>query len=117
MPRKLRRFIKIDRKLLETIKDDKEQDKKTEDFTVVHTEKEFNEKCSQNARMKNVHYLIQDQCQNHFKWQKSNGPISSLKKHLIMNKECAESIAEKTYLIKIMKKSLSYQRSLVWVNH
>jgi ankyrin repeat protein len=86
MPRKLRRFIQIDKKFLETKKDD---------FIIVHTEKEFNDKCSQNAQMKNVHYLIQDEInQNQFKWQKSNGPISTLKKCLIMNKESEESIDE-----------------------
>jgi ankyrin repeat protein len=83
MPRKLRRFIQIDRKLLET---------KKYDFKIVHTEEEFNEKCNQNPQIKNVHYLIQDQEQ--LKWQKSNGPISTLKKYLITNKECEESIDE-----------------------
>jgi ankyrin repeat protein len=83
MPRKLRRFIQFDRKLLET---------KKYDFIIVHTEEEFNEKCNQNPQIKNVHYLIKDQDQ--LKWQKSNGPISTLKKYLIMNKECEESIDE-----------------------
>jgi ankyrin repeat protein len=83
MSRKLRRFIKIDRYLLET---------KSEDFIIVHTKEEFNEKCSQ---MKNVHYIIQDQSNpNHLLWQKSNGPISTLKKYVIMNKECEELIDE-----------------------
>jgi ankyrin repeat protein len=93
MPRKLRRFIQIDRKLLETKKDDNEKDKKPDDFIIVHTEEKFNEKCGlSNHQMKNVHYLIQDQDQ--LKWQKSNGPISALKKYLIMNKEGEESIDE-----------------------
>jgi hypothetical protein len=52
MPRKLRRLIQIDRKLL---------DNKAGDFTIVYTEEEFNEKCSKNSQMKNVHYLIQDE--------------------------------------------------------
>ena len=47
MPRKLRRYIHIDRKLLETKKDDNEKDKKPDDFTIVLTEEEFNEKCGQ----------------------------------------------------------------------
>jgi ankyrin repeat protein len=87
MSRKLRRFIQIDRKLLETKKEDQ--------FIIVHTKKEFNEKCSQ--KLKNVHYLIQDQASNpnhHFVWQNSNGPISTLKKYVITNKECEESIVE-----------------------
>ena len=84
MSRKLRRFIQIDKKLLETKKEDQ--------FIIVHTKKEFNEKCSQ--KLKNVHYLIQDQASNpnhHFLWQNSNGPISTLKKYVITNKECEES--------------------------
>jgi hypothetical protein len=73
LPRKLRRFIKFDKKLLETKKDDKEQEEKAEDFTIVHTEEEFNEKCSQKPQIKNVHFLIQDKINpNQFKWQKSN---------------------------------------------
>jgi ankyrin repeat protein len=87
MSRKLRRFIQIDRKLLETKKEDQ--------FIIVHTKEEFNEKCSQ--KLKNVHYLIQDQASNpnhHFVWQNSNGPISTLKKYVITNKECEELIDE-----------------------
>jgi ankyrin repeat protein len=86
MSRKLRRFIKIDRKLLETNKEDQ--------FIIVHTKEEFNEKCSQ--KLKNVHYLIQDQSNpnHHFVWQNSNGPISTLKKYVITNKECEELIDE-----------------------
>jgi hypothetical protein len=88
MSRKLRRFIQIDRKLLETKKED-------DQFIIVHTKEEFNEKCSQ--KLKNVHYLIQDQASNpnhHLLWQNSNGPISTLKKYVITNKECEESIDE-----------------------
>ena len=86
MSRKLRRFIKIDRKLLETKKDDKETEKETNPLIIVHTKEEFNEKCSQ--KLKNVHYLIQDQSNpNHLLWQNSNGPISTLKKFVITNKE------------------------------
>ena len=78
MSRKLRRFIQIDRKLLET--------KKEDPFIIVHTKDEFNEKCRHN--LKNVHYLIQDQSNpNHLLWQNSNGPISALKKFVITNKE------------------------------
>jgi ankyrin repeat protein len=88
MSRKLRRFIQIDRKLLETNKED-------DQFIIVHTKEEFTEKCSQ--KLKNVHYLIQDQASNpnhHFLWQNSNGPISTLKKYVITNKECEELIDE-----------------------
>ena len=87
MSRKLRRFIKIDRKLLETKKEDQ--------FIIVHTKEEFNEKCRQNPDEKNIHFLIQDQSNpNNLLWQNSNGPISTLKKFVITNKECEESIDE-----------------------
>jgi ankyrin repeat protein len=83
MSRQLRRFIQIDRKLLETKKDN---------FIIVHTKEDFDEKCRQ--KLRNAHYLIQDQSNpNHLLWQNSNGPISTLKKFVITNKE--ESIDEK----------------------
>jgi len=86
MPRKLRRFIRIDTKLLED---------KANDFVIVNTEKEFNETCSQNSQLKNVHYLIQDESnQTQFLWRKSKGSISTLRKYLITNKESEESIDE-----------------------
>jgi hypothetical protein len=87
MSRKLMRFIQIDRKLLETKKEDQ--------FIIVHTKEQFNEKCRQN--LKNVHYLIQDQSNpNHhlLLWRNSSGPISTLKKFVITNKECEELIDE-----------------------
>ncbi len=86
MSRKLRRFIQIDRKLLETKKEDQ--------FIIVHSKEEFNEKCRQS--LKNVHYLIQDQSNpnHHLLWQNSNGGISALKKFVITNKECEELIDE-----------------------
>jgi len=79
MSRKLRRFIQIDRKLLETKKEDQ--------FIIVHTKEEFNEKCR--LKQKNVHYSIKDQINpnHHLLWQNSNGPISTLKKFVITNKE------------------------------
>jgi ankyrin repeat protein len=97
MSRKLRRFIQIDRKLLETKKDQ---------FIIVHTKEEFNEKCSQ--KLKNVHYLVQDQSNpnHHLLWQNSNGPISDLKKHVIMNNECEESIDEEAIFHKNDEKVL-----------
>jgi hypothetical protein len=59
MPRKLRRFIQIDRKLLEMKKDENFKDEKTGDFIIVYTEKEFNEKCRQNPKIKNIiHFFL-----------------------------------------------------------
>jgi ankyrin repeat protein len=99
MSRKLRRFIQIDRKLLETKKED-------DQFIIVHTKEEFTEKCSQ--KLKNVHYLIQDQSNpnHHFLWQNSNGPISTLKKYVIINKECEELIDEEEIFHKNNEKVL-----------
>ena len=98
MQRKLRRFIQIDRKLLEA--------KKDYQFMIVHTKEEFNEKCRQ--KLKNVHYLIQDQSNpnHHLLWQKSNGGISALKKFLITNKECEELIDEEEIFHKNNEKVL-----------
>jgi hypothetical protein len=68
--RKLRRFIQIDRKLLE---------KKKSEFVIVRTEVEFTEKCRQNPDEKNIHFLIESENnQNLLLWQKSSGPVSSL---------------------------------------
>jgi ankyrin repeat protein len=99
MQRNLRRFIQLDkRKLEENEKKKEEEEKKADYFVIVHTEDEFNEKCrnAQNpSEMKNVHFLIQDKNnQNQFKWQMSSGPVSNLKKYLLMNTECEEFIDE-----------------------
>jgi hypothetical protein len=81
MQRKLKRIIQIDKIMLETKKDDKEKEQKTDDFIIVHSEEEFKKECSQNPQMKSVHFLIQDKInQNQFKWQKSDGAISNLRK-------------------------------------
>jgi ankyrin repeat protein len=86
MPRKLKRSIQIDRKLLE---------KKANDIIFVHTEEEFNEKCRKNPEMKDIHYLIQNNNnRNHLLWKKSNGPISPLNIFIIKNEECEEKIDE-----------------------
>ena len=100
MQRKLRRFIQIDKRKLES--------KKADHFMIVQTEEEYNEKCRQNPpEMKNGHYLIQDQSiQNHVLWRKSNGPISTLKEFLIKNEECEESIDEKELFDKNKDKML-----------
>ena len=108
MSRKLRRFIQIDRKLLETNKDDQ--------FIIVHTKEEFNEKCRHN--LKNVHYLIQDQSNpnHHLLWQNSNGPISTLKKFVITNKECEDLIDEEEIFHLNQEKVLIISTNLAWAN-
>ncbi|MFN9959447.1 MAG: hypothetical protein ACK55I_40675, partial [bacterium] len=85
--RKFRRFIQIDRKKLEK--------EKADDFMIVQTEEEFDEKCLNNPENKIVHLLIEiKDNKSPFLWQKSSGPTSSLDEYLIKNEECEESIAE-----------------------
>jgi hypothetical protein len=95
--RKLRRFIQIDRKILE--------DKK--EFIIVHSEEEFNEKCRRNPEMKNIHLLIENKLnQNHLLWQKSSGPISKLNESLIRKEEFSLSIDEEEIFNKNSEKLL-----------
>jgi hypothetical protein len=92
MPRELRRYIRIDMRILEQNKDLKDNEKtKDNKFIIVHTEEEFTEKCRQNPD-KIIHYLIEDQ--NQFKWQKSKGPISTLNEFIIRKERDEEPIEE-----------------------
>jgi hypothetical protein len=96
MPRKLRRSIQVDRKILEN---------KEAKIIIVHSEEEFNEKCRQNPdNKKSIHYLISNQ--NHLLWQKSNGPTSTLNEFLIKNEECEESMDEEEIFFKNNEKAL-----------
>jgi hypothetical protein len=84
--RQLRRFIQIDRKLLE---------QKKSELLIVPTEEEFTEKCRQNPEKKNIHFLIQDKVdKNLLLWQKSSGPVSSLNEFIVRNDEYSLSIEE-----------------------
>ena len=87
IPRKLRRHIRIKKRKLEENEKKKEREEKADNFMIVQTEEEFNEKCRQNPpEMKNGHYLIKYQSNpNHLLWRNSNGPISTPKKYLLMN--------------------------------
>jgi ankyrin repeat protein len=91
LPRELRRYIRIDIRILEQNKDLKEKEKKEDDFIIVHSEREFTEKCRQNPD-RTIHYLIPHQ--NHLLRQKSNGPISTLNKFIIRKEGDEESIEE-----------------------
>ena len=69
--------------------------KKDDNFLVVHTEEAFREKCLNNPEKKVIHFLIESKDNpNHFLWQKSSGPTSSLNEYLIKTEECEESIDE-----------------------
>jgi hypothetical protein len=66
MPRKLKRFIKIDKKILDV----------KNEFILVYTEENFNETVRQNPEKKNIHYFLKEN--QNLLWQKSCGPISGL---------------------------------------
>lgn len=50
MPRKLKRFIQIDTKILDV----------KNEFILVYTEEHFSETIRQNPDKKNIHYLLKD---------------------------------------------------------
>ena len=61
MPRKLKRFTQINRKILDTTNDN---------FIIVHAEEDYKEQLRQMSEMKSVHYLIkngkQKRCKSSF---------------------------------------------------
>ena len=84
--RKLRRFIQINRKILE---------QKKSELIIVRTEEEFTEKCRLMPDEKNIHYLIESgNNQNLLLWQKSSGLVSSLNEFIVRNNEYSLSIEE-----------------------
>ena len=106
MKRNLKRCIQIDRKILEQKENATDKESKEEDFTIVHTEEEFNEKCRQNPEKKNIHYLTQIEMNKNFLWQKSSGKIWPLKKYLKKNESDEESIDEEEMFQKNNEKVL-----------
>jgi hypothetical protein len=88
----------LDRKILEN---------KENDFIIVHTEEEFNEKCCQNPALKNIHHLIVDQnSRNYLLWQNSSGPISKLNAYLTKQDGEEQSIDEEEIFEKNTEKIL-----------
>ena len=81
--RNLKRFIQIDRKII---------DDKVNEFLIVHSEKEFKEKCS---KKKSVHFLEPKSDSSNFEWKKSKGPISDLNKYLIKQEEVCIFVKER----------------------
>jgi hypothetical protein len=107
MQRKFRRFIQIDRKKIEHRNETFKIEIKDDNFLVVHTEEAFREKCLNNPEKKVIHLLIENKDnRNHFLWQKSSGPTSSLNVYLIKTEECVESIEEDKILIENKEKVL-----------
>jgi hypothetical protein len=86
MPRKLKRFIQVNTKILAS---------KQGEFTIVHTEEEFNEKCHWNEC---IHFLSVAKDNQNLVWQKSSGPISTLKDYLIGGEEFCLWMDEKQIL-------------------
>ena len=107
MQRKFKRSTQIDRKKIEQMEDELTIGKKDNNFIVVQTEEAFIEKCLNNPENRTVHFLIENkENKNHFLWQKSSGPTSSLDEYLIKNEESEESIAEGEILDKTNEKVL-----------
>jgi ankyrin repeat protein len=97
LKRQLRRCIKIDRKKI--------AEKKSDEFIIVQTEQDFNEKCRQNLDKKNIHFLIESKLNpNFFLWQKSSGPVSKLNEFIVKQDE--ESIEEEEIFHKNNEKLL-----------
>ena len=88
--RKLRRFIQIDKKILD--KDKKNEKKET--FTIVHTEENFNLKCKENNQKESIHFLLLDNENKNLIWQKSSDRISDLNDFIIKTDESCLSIEE-----------------------
>jgi transcriptional regulator of acetoin/glycerol metabolism len=85
MQRKLRRFIKIDKRILDH----------RDDFIIVYTNEVFKKICLAYPEMENVHYLIEcGSNKNHLIWKKSSGPISKLNEYLIKHDESEELVDE-----------------------
>jgi ankyrin repeat protein len=97
MPRKLRRFIQIDRKILE---------QKNNNLIIVHTDEDFNEKCRQNSREKIVHYLIESKINRNLLWRNSSGSIASLDEFVVRKEEEVQLIDENLILQKNKEKIL-----------
>jgi hypothetical protein len=87
--RKLKRFIQIDRKIL-----DKDVYK---EFLVVHTEKDFEEKCKEKSD-KSIHFLKDDKENLILLWQKSKGSISDFNKYIIRDEYYCLSIDQNQIL-------------------
>ena len=66
MPRQFKRYIQIDRQLLENDKEKK--------FKIVFTKEEFEKECHEQPQ-RSIHFLKDD---INLVWQKSRGPISDL---------------------------------------
>ena len=84
--RQFKRFIQIDRKILNK---NEENDQK-KNFVIVHTEKDFEEKCLEWPKtQKSIHYLKRENDNQNLVWQKSKGSISDLNEFLLKeNKSC-----------------------------
>ena len=73
--RKLRRFVQIDKKIL-----DKEKKK---NYIIVHSEEDFVLECKKNDNEESIHFLKKDNDSKSLIWQKSRGPISDLNGFII----------------------------------
>ena len=83
--RQLKRYIQIDRKILEN--------NNNNDFVIVLSEEEFQEKCQQKLE-KSIHYLKNENETGNLFWQKSKGSISIINEYFLKNEACCMSIGE-----------------------
>jgi hypothetical protein len=99
MPRRLKRFIQISRKILD--ENNTEKQTKEKNFLIVHTAEEFREKClsyHQSPTSKSIHYLKYDEKHQNFVWQRSMGPISSLNEYILKQDEFCHILLEEQIL-------------------
>lgn len=89
MPRRLKRFIQIDRKILDTDKDGKTKKK----FLIVHSKDDFIQKC-QLPKEESIHFLKLENENANLLWQKSKGPISDLNEYIVKDDALCFSILE-----------------------
>ena len=86
----MRRFIQIDKKILD-------KEKKT-NFVIVHSEEDFNLKCKDNTQKESIHFLKLSSDNQNLIWQKSRGPVSDLNDFIINDAESCLSIDEEKIL-------------------
>ena len=90
--RNLRRFIQIDKKILD--KENRNEEKKKTNFIIVHSEEDYNLRCKENNQKESIHLLELSGDNQNLIWQKSRGPISGLNDFLINNEDSCLSIDE-----------------------
>ena len=79
----MRRFIQIDKKILD--KENRNEEKKKTNFIIVHSEEDFNLKCQEKNKNVAIHFLKLSSDNPNLIWHKSRGPISDLNDFILKN--------------------------------